>query len=176
MKAQAKAQLKMAQAAGDPTEATYQRNQNLFRGKVISARDFDTAADIYGGNQAVVTAERANVDRLEAQKAFKIIRLHSMNCHCALYRYRSVRPRRLGNSTFSHGSDFASAGICAWPRGWRRRQRPKMKPCTSRQGDKMIYSKKIKFPVDCRGIALMDTPIWMNTKSTSNPTARCQLP
>jgi hypothetical protein len=40
----------MAQAAGDPTEATYKRNQNLFRGKVISAQDFDTAADIYGGN------------------------------------------------------------------------------------------------------------------------------
>jgi multidrug efflux pump subunit AcrA (membrane-fusion protein) len=48
--AQAKAQPKMAQAAGDPTEATYKRNQNLFRGKVISAQDFDTAADIYGGN------------------------------------------------------------------------------------------------------------------------------
>jgi multidrug efflux system membrane fusion protein len=42
--------------------------------KVISAQDFDTAADNYGGNQAVVTAEQANVDRLEAQEAFKIIR------------------------------------------------------------------------------------------------------
>ena len=68
--AQAKAQLKMAQAARD----TYKRYQNLFKGKVISAQDFDTAADNCAGNQAVVTAEQANVDRLEAQEAFKIIR------------------------------------------------------------------------------------------------------
>ena len=72
--AQAKAQLKMAQAARDLAEVTYKRYQNLFKGKVISAQDFDTAADNYGGNQAVVTAEQANVDRLEAQEAFKIIR------------------------------------------------------------------------------------------------------
>jgi multidrug efflux pump subunit AcrA (membrane-fusion protein) len=72
--AQAKAQLKMAQAASDLAEVTYKRYQNLFKGKVISAQDFDTAADNYGGNQAVVTAEQANVDRLEAQEAFKIIR------------------------------------------------------------------------------------------------------
>src|SRR5208283_5528766 len=72
--AQAKAQLKMAQPARDLAEVTYKRYQNLFNGKVISAQDFDTAADNYGGNQAVVTAEQANVDRLEAQEAFKIIR------------------------------------------------------------------------------------------------------
>jgi membrane fusion protein, multidrug efflux system len=42
--------------------------------RVISAQDFDTAADNHGGNQAVVTAEQANVDRLEALEAFKIIR------------------------------------------------------------------------------------------------------
>jgi multidrug efflux pump subunit AcrA (membrane-fusion protein) len=42
--------------------------------KVISAQDFDTAADIYGGNQAVVAAEQANVDSLEALEAFKMIR------------------------------------------------------------------------------------------------------
>jgi RND family efflux transporter MFP subunit len=70
--AQARAQLKMAQAARDI--ATYKRYQNLFKGKVISAEDFGTAADNYGGNQAVVTAEQANVDRLEALEAFKIIR------------------------------------------------------------------------------------------------------
>ena len=68
--AQAKAQLKMAKAARD----TYKRYQNLFKGKVISAQDFDTAADNYRGNQAVVTAEQANVDRLEAEEASKIIR------------------------------------------------------------------------------------------------------
>src|SRR5271166_396289 len=72
--AQAKAQLKMAQAARNLAEVTYKRYQNLFNGKVISAQDFDTAADNYGGNQAVVTAEQANVDRLEALEAFKIIR------------------------------------------------------------------------------------------------------
>jgi membrane fusion protein (multidrug efflux system) len=72
--AQAKTQLEMAQAARDLAEVTDKRHQNLFKGKVISAQDFDTAADIYGGNQAVVTAEQANVDRLEALEAFKIIR------------------------------------------------------------------------------------------------------
>jgi multidrug resistance efflux pump len=55
-------------------QVTYKRYQNLFKGKVISAQDFDTAADIYGGNQAVVTAEQSNVDGLEALEAFKIIR------------------------------------------------------------------------------------------------------
>jgi multidrug efflux pump subunit AcrA (membrane-fusion protein) len=72
--AQAKAQLKMAQPASDPAEVTYKRYQNLFKGRVISAQDFDTAADIYGGNQAVVAAEQRNVDSLEALEAFKIIR------------------------------------------------------------------------------------------------------
>jgi multidrug efflux pump subunit AcrA (membrane-fusion protein) len=72
--AQAEAQLKVAQAARDSAEVTYKRYQNLFKGKVISAQDFDTAADIYGGNQAVVTAEQSNVDGLEALEAFKIIR------------------------------------------------------------------------------------------------------
>jgi multidrug efflux pump subunit AcrA (membrane-fusion protein) len=72
--AQAKAQRKMAQPASDPAEVTYKRYQNLFKGRVISAQDFDTAADIYGGNQAVVAAEQRNVDSLEALEAFKIIR------------------------------------------------------------------------------------------------------
>ena len=45
--AQAKAQLKVAQAARD-YRVTYKRYQNLFKGKVISAQDFDTAADNYG--------------------------------------------------------------------------------------------------------------------------------
>lgn len=75
--AQAKAQLKMAQAARDLTEVTYKRYQSLFKGKVISAQDFDTAVDNYRGNQAVVTGEQANVDRLEALEAFKIIRAPS---------------------------------------------------------------------------------------------------
>jgi RND family efflux transporter MFP subunit len=72
--AQAKAQLKVAQAALDLAEVTYKRYQDLFKGKVISAQDFDTAADNYGGNQATVIADQANVDRLEALEAFKIIR------------------------------------------------------------------------------------------------------
>jgi multidrug efflux pump subunit AcrA (membrane-fusion protein) len=75
--AQAKAQLKVAQAALDLAEVTYKRYQDLFNCKVISAQDFDTAADNYGGNQATVIADQANVDRLEALEAFKIIRAPS---------------------------------------------------------------------------------------------------
>jgi multidrug efflux pump subunit AcrA (membrane-fusion protein) len=43
--AQAKAQLKMAQPASDLAAVTYKRYQNLFKGRVISAQHFDTAAD-----------------------------------------------------------------------------------------------------------------------------------
>jgi multidrug resistance efflux pump len=47
----------MAQAARDLAEVTYKGYQNLVKGKMISAQDFDTAADNDGGSQAVVTAE-----------------------------------------------------------------------------------------------------------------------
>jgi multidrug efflux pump subunit AcrA (membrane-fusion protein) len=47
--AQAQAQLKVAQAALALAEVTYNRYQELFKGNVISAQDFDTAADNYAG-------------------------------------------------------------------------------------------------------------------------------
>ena len=43
--AQAQAQLKLAQAAFDLAEVTYKRYQDLFKTRVISSQDFDTAAD-----------------------------------------------------------------------------------------------------------------------------------
>ena len=72
--AQAQAQLKVAQATRDLSKVTYQRYQDLFQRNVIAAQDFDTAADNYGQNQATVIADQANVNRLEALEAFKIVR------------------------------------------------------------------------------------------------------
>jgi membrane fusion protein (multidrug efflux system) len=72
--AQAQAQLKVAQATRDLSKVTYQRFQDLFQRNVIAAQDFDTAADNYGQNQGTVIADQANVNRLEALEAFKIVR------------------------------------------------------------------------------------------------------
>jgi RND family efflux transporter MFP subunit len=72
--AQAQAQLKVAQATCDLSKVTYQRYQDLFHRNVIAAQDFDTAADNYGQNQGTVIADQANVNRLEALEAFKIVR------------------------------------------------------------------------------------------------------
>jgi RND family efflux transporter MFP subunit len=72
--AQAQAQLKVAQATRDLAKVTYQRFQDLFQRNVIAAQDFDTAADNYGQNQGTVIADQANVNRLEALEAFKIVR------------------------------------------------------------------------------------------------------
>jgi RND family efflux transporter MFP subunit len=72
--AQAQAQLQVAQATCDLSKVTYQRFQDLFQRKVIAAQDFDTAADNYGQNQGTVIADQANVHRLEALEAFKIVR------------------------------------------------------------------------------------------------------
>jgi RND family efflux transporter MFP subunit len=72
--AQAQAQLKVAQATRDLSKVTYQRYQDLFQRDVIAAQDFDTAADNYGQNQGTVIADQANVNRLEALEAFKIVR------------------------------------------------------------------------------------------------------
>jgi RND family efflux transporter MFP subunit len=72
--AQAQAQLRVAQATCDLSKVTYQRFQDLFQRNVIAAQDFDTAADNYGQNQGIVIADQANVNRLEALEAFKIIR------------------------------------------------------------------------------------------------------
>jgi RND family efflux transporter MFP subunit len=72
--AQAQAQLRVAQATRDLSKVTYQRFQDLFQRNVIAAQDFDTAADNYGQNQGTVIADQANVNRLEALEAFKIVR------------------------------------------------------------------------------------------------------
>jgi RND family efflux transporter MFP subunit len=72
--AQAQAQLKVAQATRDLSKITYQRFQDLFHRNVIAAQDFDTATDNYGQNQGTVIADQANVNRLEALEAFKIVR------------------------------------------------------------------------------------------------------
>jgi RND family efflux transporter MFP subunit len=72
--AQAQAQLKVAQAALSLAEVTYRRSQNLFNRNVIAAEDFDTAADTYHENQAMVMADQANINQLEALEAFKIVR------------------------------------------------------------------------------------------------------
>jgi RND family efflux transporter MFP subunit len=72
--AQAQAQLKLAQAAFDYAEITYHRFQELFKTKVISAQDWDTAADNYAGASSTVVADQAQVGRLQALEDFKILR------------------------------------------------------------------------------------------------------
>ena len=71
--AQAQAQLKLAQAAFDLAEITYKRYQQLFKTKVISAQEFDTATDNYRGAGSTVVADQAQVGRLQAQEDFKVI-------------------------------------------------------------------------------------------------------
>ncbi|MBV8533918.1 MAG: efflux RND transporter periplasmic adaptor subunit [Verrucomicrobia bacterium] len=71
---QARAQLKVAQAASDLAEITYKRYQDLFKTNVISAQDFDTASENYAGEQSTVVADQAALGRLEALEAFKILR------------------------------------------------------------------------------------------------------
>jgi RND family efflux transporter MFP subunit len=72
--AQAKAQLQVAQAAAHLAEVTYQRDQTLFIQKVLDGETRDTAADTYAEDQATVVADRANLDRLDALEAFKVLR------------------------------------------------------------------------------------------------------
>ena len=72
--AQAQAQLKVAQAAVHLAEVTWRRDQNLFDRRVIAAQYNDTAIDTYRENQAIVLADQANINQLEALEAFKIIR------------------------------------------------------------------------------------------------------
>jgi RND family efflux transporter MFP subunit len=64
----------VAQAALHLAEVTWRRDQDLFSRKVISPQDYDTATDTYRQNQATVVADQANIDRLEALEAFKIVR------------------------------------------------------------------------------------------------------
>ena len=105
--AQAQAQLKVAQAALNLAEVTYRRSQDLFNRNVIAAEDFDTAADTYRENQAMIMADQANINQLEALEAFKIIRapfdgiVTARNTdHWRLHRCG------LGHPTLSHAADF----------------------------------------------------------------------
>jgi len=71
---QAKAQFQVAQSAAHLAEVTYQRDQALFLQKVLDAETRDTAADTYAEDQATVVADQANIDRLNALEAFKVLR------------------------------------------------------------------------------------------------------
>ena len=72
--AQAQAQLKVAQAALNLAEVTWRRNQELYKRNVIAVQDYDTSADTYRENQAIVMADQANINQLEALEEFKIVR------------------------------------------------------------------------------------------------------
>jgi RND family efflux transporter MFP subunit len=72
--AQAQAQLKVAQAALNLAEVTWRRNQDLYKRNVIAVQDYDTATDTYRENQAIVMADQANINQLEALEGFKIVR------------------------------------------------------------------------------------------------------
>jgi membrane fusion protein, multidrug efflux system len=71
---QARAQLKVAEAAKDLAEVTYKRDQDLYNRRVIAAQDFDTAADTYRQSVATVNADQASVNALSALEDFKIVR------------------------------------------------------------------------------------------------------
>jgi RND family efflux transporter MFP subunit len=72
--AQAKAQLKTDTSALQLAEVTYRRYQLLFVQKVLDAQTRDTSADTYEEDQAKVAADQANIDRLSALEAFKLLR------------------------------------------------------------------------------------------------------
>lgn len=72
--AQAKAQLQVAQSALKLAQVTYQRYQTLFNKQVLDAQTRDSAADTYREDQATVAADQANIDRLNALEAFKLVR------------------------------------------------------------------------------------------------------
>ena len=71
---QARAQLKVAEAARDLAQVTYKRDQDLFARRVIAAQEFDTSADTYRQSQAAVIADQASVSSLEALENFKIVK------------------------------------------------------------------------------------------------------
>jgi RND family efflux transporter MFP subunit len=71
---QARAQLKVAEAARDLAEVTLKRDQDLFNRRVIAAQDFDTASDNARQSQSTVLADQASVSALEAVENFKTVR------------------------------------------------------------------------------------------------------
>jgi RND family efflux transporter MFP subunit len=72
--AQAKAQLQVDQSALALAQVTYRRYQVLFVQAVLDAQTRDTAADTYQEDQAKVAADKANIERLNALGAFKLLR------------------------------------------------------------------------------------------------------
>ena len=68
------ANLKQAQAQLELSQSTYGRNEDLFKRRVISAQDFDDASGDLRVKQATVNADQADVNRLQALEAFKIVR------------------------------------------------------------------------------------------------------
>jgi RND family efflux transporter MFP subunit len=71
---QSRANVKQAQAALDLSRATYQRNKELFQRHVIASQDMDNSTGDLQVKQATVTADEADVKRLEALEAFKLVR------------------------------------------------------------------------------------------------------
>jgi RND family efflux transporter MFP subunit len=72
--AQANAQIQTDQSALALADVTYKRYQLLFVQLVLDAQTRDTAADTYHEDQAQVAADQANIDRLNALEAFKLLR------------------------------------------------------------------------------------------------------
>ncbi len=71
---QARAQLKVAEAARDLAQMTYKRDQDLYNRRVIAAQDFDTATDTYRQNESAVNADQASLNALEALENFKTVK------------------------------------------------------------------------------------------------------
>ena len=72
---QAKATLGQAHAALDLSNATYQRDLDLLRRRVIAQQDFDVAKSDLREKQATVTADEAAVGRLQALEEFKLLKM-----------------------------------------------------------------------------------------------------
>src|SRR5260221_4349015 len=71
---QSRPNLNVAQAALDLSRVTYERNQELFQRHVIAGQDIDNSTDDFQVKEATVTADEAHVKRLDALKAFKIVK------------------------------------------------------------------------------------------------------
>jgi RND family efflux transporter MFP subunit len=72
---QSRANLKQAQAALDLSRVTYDRNKELFQRHVIAQQDIDNSTGDFQVKLATVTADEADVKRLEALEAFKLVRV-----------------------------------------------------------------------------------------------------
>jgi RND family efflux transporter MFP subunit len=71
---QAKANLAQAHSALDLSNATYQRDTDLLRRKVIAQQDFDSMQSDLREKEATVNADQAALLRLQALEDFKLLR------------------------------------------------------------------------------------------------------